>query len=147
LIVNVESTNLRSNNFDLRAKVKDSPSEGKNTSIILSNTTEFNTDGKDNYFFVGVWDSQASKEESYIRLASDGTLRIKTPNFSLNKDGDVSIVGNITAKGGNTFHLRADNTLDYWDSEKKKPKNQRTLLLKNATMENKDSSYFFVGEL
>ena len=147
LIVNVESTNLRSNNFDLRAHMNDSPSQGKNTSIILSNTTEFNTDGKDNYFFVGVWDSQASNQESYIRLANDGTLRIKTPNFSLDKSGNVSIVGNITAKGGNTFHLRADNTLDYWDSEKKKPKNKRTLLLKNATTENKDSSYFFVGEL
>lgn len=147
LVVNVRDAEIYSNNFDLRAQVSNSPSQGKNTSIILSNTTKFNMDGKDNYFFVGVWDSQASNQESYIRLANDGTLRIKTPNFSLDKSGNVSIVGNITAKGGNTFHLRADNTLDYWDSEKKKPKNQRTLLLKNTTTENKNSSYFFVGEL
>jgi hypothetical protein len=57
-----------------------------------------------------VWEKPASAQESYIRLAEDGTLRIKTPNFNLDKNGNVSIMGNITAKGGKNFNLRADDT-------------------------------------
>jgi hypothetical protein len=142
--INLDTGKFFANVFDLRAAIKNKPSADSTTSIILSNTTEYSKDGDDNYFFVGVW---GGGKDSYIRLANDGTLRISTSNFTLDKDGNVSITGNITAKDGKTFHLRSDNTLDYWDVENKKPKNQRTLLLKNTTTKNKNSSYFFVGEL
>ena len=52
--------------------------------------------------------------------------------------------GDFNAK---QFLLRADNPLDYWDTNNTRIKNQRTILLKNNTSEAKNSSYFFVGEL
>ena len=140
LIVNINNAHIQSNQFDLRATINNKPSNDQNTSVILSNLTPFNIDGKDNYFFVGVWDKSGSAKESYIRLANDGTLRIKTPNFSLNKDGDVSIMGNITAKGGKIFNLRADKTFEVQGNNV-----TRTILLANDPASYGWQSYFYVG--
>jgi hypothetical protein len=62
-------------------------------------------------------------------------LKIQTPNFTLSENGDVEVKGSITAKGGKSFNLRADDT-----------ENNRTVLLANDPNTHGWQSYFYIGD-
>ena len=130
MTINLDDGTINSQKFKLRSWAGNTKNYG---GVVINNEPEPGA----SYFLVG---NGLDNDSSYVQFYKDsstknGILKIQTPNFTLNENGDVEVEGSITAKGGKSFNLRADDTA-----------NHRTVLLANDPSTHGWQSYFYIGD-